>query len=99
MDHPSWLNLLLKNLEEYGEEGQVAVAYLWKHHTKIAFKKTNPNIGAWWTITRNINLNTRYYSYENSLNNTRVFTLIIHEVRHLQQGFFTALSVYGELDA
>ena len=99
MDHPSWLNLLLQNLGEYGEEGQVAVAYLRKHHTKIAFKKTNPSIGAWWTVTRSINLNTRYYSYENSLQDTRVFALIIHEVRHLQQGFFTALSVYGELDA
>jgi len=99
MDHSTWLNLLLQNLDGYGEEGQATVAYLRAHRTKIAFKQTKPSVGAWWTVARNINLNTRYYSYENSLNNTRVFTLIIHEVRHLQQGFFTALSVYGELDA
>jgi len=99
MDHATWLNLLFENLEKYGNEGRATVAYLRERRTKIAFKLNKPSIGAWWTITRNINLNSYYYSYDNSLNNTRVFTLIIHEVRHLQQGFFTALSVYGELDA
>ena len=99
MQHSSWLNLLFENLAQYGQEGQAAVAYLKARRTKINLKTTNPSIGAWWTIFRNINLNNRYYSYENSLNNTRVYTLIIHETRHLQQGFFTALSVYGELDA
>jgi len=99
MEHSTWLNSLFENLEKYGQEGNATVTYLRTHGTKIAFKETKPSIGAWWTINRNINLNTRYYSYENSLNNTRVFTLIIHEVRHLQQGIFTALSVYGELDA
>jgi hypothetical protein len=39
------------------------------------------------------------YSYNQPLNDPRIFTLNIHEVRHLQQGFFTALSVYGELEA
>ena len=99
MEHTNWLNLLFENLHHYGEEGRAAIAYLKSQRTKINFKRTKPSIGAWWTIFRNINLNTRYYSYENSLNNIRVYTLVIHETRHLQQGFFTALSVYGELDA
>ena len=99
MDHSTWVNLLFDGLENYGEEGSATVAYLRAQHTKIAFKQTKPSIGAWWTLTRNINLNTEYYSYEKSLNDSRVYTLIIHEVRHLQQGLFTALSVYGELDA
>ncbi|MGD8406352.1 MAG: hypothetical protein PVJ21_22035 [Anaerolineales bacterium] len=99
MDHYTWLNLLFENLEQYGQEGRATVTYFKTQRTKIRFKETKPSIGAWWTIGRNINLNTRYYSYENSLDNTRVFTLLIHEARHLQQGFFTALSVYGELDA
>jgi hypothetical protein len=99
MDHITWLNLMFENLGQFGPEGQVTVTYLKSRGTKIRFKETKPSIGAWWTLARNINLNSRYYSYENSLSNTRVFTLIIHEVRHLQQGFFTALSVYGELDA
>jgi len=100
MEHSVWLNLLFENLEKYGDEGQTAVAYLRTRRTKVAFKRTKPSISAWWTIAKNINLNSHHYpSYEKALNDTRVFTLIIHEVRHLQQGFFTALSVYGELDA
>jgi len=99
MDHLTWLNLLFENLENFGVEGHATVTYLRERGTKIAFKQTRPSIGAWWTVSGNINLNSRYYSYDNSLGNTRVFTLVIHEVRHLQQGFFTALSVYGELDA
>lgn len=99
MNHIAWLNSMFENLEQFGPEGQATVSYLKSKHTKISFKQSKPSIGAWWTIGRNINLNTRYYSYENSLNNTRVYTLLIHETRHLQQGFFTALSVYGELDA
>jgi hypothetical protein len=99
MEHATWMNLLFENLENFGDEGHAAVTYLRMHSTKIAFKRAKASIGAWWTITRRINLNSQYYSYEKSLDNTRVFTLIIHEVRHLQQGFFTALSVYGELDA
>ncbi|MGB7875639.1 MAG: hypothetical protein WBL25_14745 [Anaerolineales bacterium] len=99
MDHITWLNLLFENLENFGDEGRATVAYLRQRRTKVAFKQTKPSIGAWWTIAGNINLNSRYYSYDNSLDNTRVYTLVIHEVRHLQQGFFTALSVYGELDA
>ena len=99
MEHSTWLNLLFENLEKFEAEGHATVAYLQAHRTRIAFKRTKPSIGAWWTIAGNINLNSLYYSYEKSLNETRVFTLIIHEVRHLQQGFFTALSVYGELDA
>ena len=99
MEHATWLNLMYENLEQFGQEGRAAVAYLKSHRTKVNFKKAKSSIGAWWTIFRNINLNNEYYSYDNSLGNTRVFTLVIHEVRHLQQGFFTALSVYGELDA
>lgn len=99
MEHSTWLNSLYENLENFEEEGRATVAYLRARRTKIAIKQAKKNIGAWWTITGNINLNSLYYSYDQSLDETRIFTLIIHEVRHLQQGFFTALSVYGELDA
>lgn len=100
MEHATWLDLLYENLERYGDEGQAAMAYLQARKPKIAFKPAKASIGAWWTVAGNINLNSRYYTYEKSLlEETRVYTLIIHEVRHLQQGFFTALSVYGELDA
>jgi hypothetical protein len=99
MKHATWLDALYENLEKFEDEGRACVAYLRAHRTKIGFKRNRPSTGAWWTVFRNIYLNSLYYSYEKSLNESRVFTLIIHEVRHLQQGFFTALSVYGELDA
>ncbi len=99
MGHSTWLNGLFENLENFEQEGRATVAYLRAHRTKIAFKKNKPSTGAWWTVGGNINLNSLYYSYDTSLTETRVFTLIIHEVRHLQQGFFTALSIYGEMDA
>ena len=99
MEHATWLSSLFENLDQFGEEGRAAAKYLRERRTKIGFKKKRSSIGAWWTITKKINLNSLYYSYDKSLSDTRVFTLIIHEVRHLQQGLFTALSVYGELDA
>lgn len=99
MEYSTWLSSLFENLDQFGEEGHAAVEFLRARRTKIAFKRNKSSIGAWWTIDRNINLNSLYYSNDEALNNTRVFILIIHEVRHLQQGFFTALSVYGELDA
>ena len=99
MEHSAWLKSLLENLDQFGEEGRAAAAFIRSRRTRVSLKKTKPHIGAWWTVAGNINLNSYYYSYEKSLNNTRVFTLIIHEVRHLQQGFLTALSVYGELEA
>lgn len=46
-----------------------------------------------------IHLNTLHYSLESNPADSRVLTLLIHEVKHLQQGVMTALSVYGELEA
>ena len=99
MEHYDWLSSLYEYLEKFGDEGYSTVAFLRTQRTKIAFKRNKASTGAWWTISRNINLNSLYYSNEKSLDETRIPMLIIHEVRHLQQGFFTALSVYGELDA
>ena len=59
MEHSTWLNLLFDGLENYGDEGRTTVAYLRAQHTKIDFKRTKPSIGAWWTLARNINLNTK----------------------------------------
>ena len=99
MDHSTWVNMLLDRVCEVGDEGQAAMQYIRAHRTKIGFKRVRSNVGAFWTVFGNINLNSRYYSYETSLDDLRIRTLLIHEVRHLQQGIPTALSVYGELDA
>lgn len=99
MEHSFWLNNLFAAVENLGEEGRVAVDFLRKRQRKVGFKKVRPNIGAFWTVFGNIRLNSHYYNYSSSLDDLKLKTLIIHEVCHLRQGFFTALSVFGELEA
>ena len=99
MEHSIWKENLLEAVAQLGEEGRVAVQYLHIHKTKIGFKRVRPNVGAFWTVFGNINLNSLYYKYETPFDELRIKTLVIHEARHLQQGIMTALSVYGELDA
>jgi len=99
MEHTTWINMLLERVCEVGEEGQAAMEFIRKSRTRIGFKRVRPSVGAFWTIFGNIRLNSIYYNYDTPLDDLRVKTLIIHEVRHLQQGLATALSVYGELDA
>ncbi|MBK9923840.1 MAG: hypothetical protein IPP66_00985 [Anaerolineales bacterium] len=99
MEHSVWLGSLMNAVADVGEEGRVAVEFLQARGAKVGFKLVRPNVGAFWTVFGNIHLNSHYYSYETPLDDLRIKTLIIHEARHLRQGFFTALSVYGELDA
>ena len=99
MEHRVWMENLFEAVTQLGDEGRVAVEYVRTHKTKVGFKKVRPSSGAFWTPFGNINLNSRYYTYETPLDDLRIKTLLIHEARHLQQGMMTALSVYGELDA
>ena len=99
MEHSVWVNTLLDRVAELGEEGEAAKHFVSTHKTQIGFKRVRPNIGAFWTVFGNIRLNARYYTYDTTMDDLRLRTLIIHEARHLQQGVLTALSVYGELDA
>ena len=99
MEHTVWQAQLLDAVAGLCEEGRVAVDFLKVRRTKIRFQSVRPNIGAFWTIFGNIRLNSHYYNYETPFDDLRVKTLVIHEARHLQQGLFQALSVYGELDA
>jgi len=99
MEHTVWLGNLLNAINELGDEGRTTVDFVRTRGTKIGFKLVPPNVGAFWTVFGNIRLNSHYYNYNTSLNDIRIKTLIIHEVCHLKQGFFRALSVYGELEA
>ena len=99
MDHLVWVDALLENVIQIGDEGRAAVDFIRARGTKIGFKQVRPNVGAFWTPFGNIRLNSLHYTYETPFDDLRIKTLVIHEVRHLQQGFLTALSVYGELDA
>lgn len=99
MEHSAWVDQLLDRVREIGEEGEAAMQYIRTHKTQIGFKRIRPSVGAMWTVFGNICLNSIYYTCDTPMDNLRLKTLIIHEVRHLQQGIPTALSVYGELDA
>jgi hypothetical protein len=98
MDKQPWLTPLFEHLEKSGEIGLQTVRYLREKKTAISFKKDRSAVGAAWTPLRAIKINTVHFSPE-QIENPRLLSLVVHEARHLQQGFFTALSVYGELDA
>jgi hypothetical protein len=93
---PAWTQALLQNLAQV--DG-AAASYLQTRRVKIGFNKQSSSTAAIWTPGRRIYLNAKYFSPETPPDDPRVLSLLIHEVRHLQQGFFTALSVYGELEA
>ena len=86
MDHAVWMDTLLENVGQIGEEGRSAVDFIRKRRTNIKFKKVRPNVGAFWTVFGNIGLNSQYYTYDTPCDDLRIQTLIIHEARHLQQG-------------
>lgn len=94
-----WKQALLEIIARTGAEGRATVDYLRSQNRKIGFWRARENVGAFWTPMGNIRLNSRYYSNETPLNDPYLISIIVHEVRHLRQGFFTALSIYGELDA
>ena len=94
-----WTNHLLESLDQMGEAGRDAAKYLRDHRTYIGFRRVRKNVGAFWTVIRTIHLNTMHYFLESDPADPRVLTLMIHEVKHLQQGLITALSIYGELEA
>jgi hypothetical protein len=52
----------------------------------------------WWT-DRNVYIDPRKYSNPSDPGYSYLRSLIVHENVHLRQGPFTALSVYGELQA
>lgn len=99
MQYIDWLTQYLEQVANSCEEGRATVNYLRAHRTKIGIKPARKSVGGFWTLAGNIYLNSVHYSYESSLANPHAWILLIHEARHLQQGFLTALSVYGELDA
>ena len=98
MKKQAWTEPLFENLEKTGEIGAQTVQFLREQRVLVTFKRDNPAVGAAWTIWRSITINTAHFTPEKT-NNPRLLSLLVHEVRHLQQGLLTALSVYGELDA
>ena len=99
LNRTAWANQLLNSLEQMGDAGRDAARYLRDHRTHIGFRRVRKNVGAFWTVLKTIHLNTIHFTLESNPADPRVLTLMIHEVKHLQQGIKVALSVYGELEA
>ncbi len=95
MDYRAWTEQAVNNLERSGPEAQDALRYIQARHTKIGVH--DQSTGARWTVDRRIQVHPRYA--ELPADDAYALSLIIHEVRHLQQGMLTALSVYGEMEA
>jgi hypothetical protein len=94
-EHARWVSALVSALEDTGDLGCEAVRYLRDHRVRIGVRPQSA--GARWTIDRRIEIHPRYA--RDLAISPYPLSLLVHEVRHLEQGPLTALSVYGELDA
>lgn len=100
MNDTEWLENYLEKVARSSEEGRRAVEFVRANRIRVGLRRARKSVGAFWTSGRKFYLNSRHYTKESALgDNPRAVTLFVHEVRHLQQGALTALSVYGELDA
>ncbi|GAB4544845.1 MAG: hypothetical protein Fur002_18460 [Anaerolineales bacterium] len=99
MKKKEWREAFLQRVESSCEEGQAAAAYLRARGVPLDLRRARKNIGAFWLPTGSVFLNAEHYSYESALNDAGAWALLIHEACHLRQGFFTAFSIYGELEA
>ena len=99
MDKFEWREKFLETISNCCSEGKDAVEYIRTNKITIGIKPARKSVGAFWTITKHAYLNSVYFSPESSLANPNAWVLLIHEIRHLQQGWRIALSIYGELDA
>lgn len=99
MNHSEWLEQYFQKVAESSEEGAAAVRFVREKRIRVGLRRARRSVGAFWALGKSFYLNKAHYTMESALENPRAWTLFVHEVRHLQQGFLTAMSVYGELDA
>lgn len=99
MNHSEWLEQYFQKVSESSEEGAAAVHFVREKKIRVGMRRARKSVGAFWTLSQAFYLNKAHYTMQSALVNPRAWTLFVHEVRHLQQGIPTAMSVYGELDA
>lgn len=90
----------LLRLESVNETGRTTAAFLRARGARLGFRKLGPATGAVWTLCGNIYFNSRLYPPDRTpSDHPWLLSLAVHEAVHLRQGWLTALSVYGELEA
>ncbi|MEN9562328.1 MAG: hypothetical protein RIR73_572 [Chloroflexota bacterium] len=99
MKHSEWLEQYFQKVAESSEEGAEAVRFVRANNIRVGLRRARKSVGAFWKLGKAFYLNKVHYTAESALENPRAITLFVHEVRHLQQGVLTAMSIYGELDA
>ena len=99
MQNPEWLEKYFEKVAASSEEGAEAVRFVRGSRIRVGMRRARRSVGAFWKFGKAFYLNKAHYTMESALENPRAMTLFVHEVRHMQQGVLTAMSVYGELDA
>ena len=92
----NWKEAVVQNLESLNPD---SVSFIRAHRVRIGFWKQGTHTSAIWAPGNWILFNPQYFSIHTETNDARLQSVLVHEVCHLKQGFFTALSVYGELEA
>lgn len=98
-EHFEWLENYFAKVASSSEEGAAAVRFVKENQVRVGLRRARRSVGAFWWWGKSFYLNKVHYTEESALENPRAWTLFVHEVRHLQQGALTAISIYGELDA
>ena len=100
-----WQGKLLNHLSEAGPVGERTVVYLRENSIRLCVVD-NDATNLWWKakLTASGPGMQRAMFLSRHLANLAphspwLMASIVHETRHLEQGFWTAFSVYGELDA
>lgn len=99
MQNSEWTEKYFEKVAQSSSEGREAVEYVRTRKIKVGMRRARKSVGAFWTLEGRFFLNSVHHTQDSVLENPRAWTLFVHEVRHLQQGMLTALSIYGELDA
>jgi hypothetical protein len=87
---PTESQTLLQNVTSFSSQGATAATFLQQQNTSFGYFPQNT--GAGWTM-----LNSMILQPGVNLNSPFNNSLIIHEALHLEQGYLTRFSVYGEL--
>lgn len=95
LGYPAWTAQVLRSMEAGGPQAEAALQYIRRRRTRLGVR--DQPTGARWTILGRIELHPRFA--QSAPADPYTASLIIHEVRHLEQGMLTALSVYGEMEA